>query len=100
MQEKLLAARLKLLGEENPETVKAMDGLAEVLFDLERYPEAQRFPERILAGQRRVLGESHPATFETMEHLAITLRRQGLTEPADEMDRQLVDLRGRVRSAE
>ena len=60
-QEQVLAGRRELLGERHPDTLGAMNNLAEALSALGELEAARELEEQVLAGSRSCwLGEPHP----------------------------------------
>ena len=57
----------RVLGEEHPDTLKFMSGLAFVYLQQGRYEEAEPLSKKALEIRRRVLGEEHPDTPEFHE---------------------------------
>ena len=70
MQEKVLEARRRILGEEHPDTLRTMHNLASSYQSLGRTKEAAEMQEKVLEVRRRILGEEHPDTLGTMHNLA------------------------------
>ncbi len=70
--EQVLATRRRVLGEEHPETLDAMNNLANVLSDQGDLAGACCLHDRVLAVCRRALGEEHPSTLTSMNNLAQT----------------------------
>src|SRR5438552_1288741 len=62
LDQQVLAARRKLLGEEHPDTAASYARLALDLHALGKYAEAESLMQRVLAVRRKVLGEEHPDT--------------------------------------
>lgn len=89
-------AGLRLLGEEHPETLSAMNSLATTYHAHGDGPAARALEERVLAVQRRVLGEEHPDTLSTIRNLAAMYDREdssaahGLQEQALEAQLRLL----------
>ena len=62
LQEQGLAASRRLLGEEHPDTLTAMNNLAVTLYAQGDLAGARTLQEQGLAASRRLLGEEHPDT--------------------------------------
>jgi len=77
LQEKVLAAHRRILGEEHPHTLMSMDNLAGTLRAQGDLPGARALQEKVLEARRRILGEEHPDTLASMNNLAVTLGDQG-----------------------
>ena len=69
--------RLRHLGQEHPDTLKAMNDLAMVWCEQGRYVEAERTHRQVLGIRQRVLGQEHPSTLASMNSLANALYGQG-----------------------
>jgi tetratricopeptide (TPR) repeat protein len=67
----------RVLGRENPNTLRSMNNLALVYEDQGKYAEAEALFSQTLEIQRRVLGPEHPGTLRSMNNLASVLRRAG-----------------------
>ena len=68
--EPLLTDRVRVLGEDHPDTLASRSDLAEAYQAAGRLDEAIPLYEQALAGMARVLGEEHPDTAIVREHLA------------------------------
>jgi serine/threonine protein kinase len=86
----------RVLGPENPETLKSASSLAYVLFQEGHYTEAEKLDRDTLDVQRRVLGPEHPDTLRSMYNLAILLHTEGQRADAEKLDRETLDIRRRV----
>ena len=80
--ERVLAQALRILGPEDPETLKAMGNLALTLSAMGELERARMLQERMLEGMHRLLGEHHPYTLKARNNLALTLLEQGDLEGA------------------
>jgi hypothetical protein len=69
LQERVLEARIRVLGEEHPATLTSMGNLTLLLIQAGDREDAIRLLRKCLAGRRKVLGENHPDTLATAEHL-------------------------------
>jgi tetratricopeptide (TPR) repeat protein len=67
----------RLLGEEHPATLAAMDSLMGTLHAMEGQIGGRELYEQVLAIRRRMLGEEHPATLAAMHRLAEWLQALG-----------------------
>ena len=86
----------KDIGEEHPQTLAAMNGLAETLRAQGNCVKAQELHEQVLALRRKVLGEEHPDTLTSMNNLAETLRVQGDLGGARALQEQVLAVRHRM----
>jgi Flp pilus assembly protein TadD len=77
IQEQVLDASRRVLGEEHPDTLTSMNNLALTLWYQGDLAGARKIQEQELVICRRVLGEEHPDTLTSMNNLAETLRVQG-----------------------
>ena len=68
--EAALSLRWRLLGEEHPDTVAAMNDLAVLYRDQSKFAQAESLLTRVLEIQRRSLGEDHPDTVRSIHDLA------------------------------
>lgn len=69
-----LETRRRVLGEENPETLKSADRLAYVLWRRGKFHEAEPLYRQTLEVRRKVLGADHPEVAESLLGLAMLLR--------------------------
>ncbi len=72
-----------MLGDEHPDTLRSMNGLANLYADQGRYDEAEALVLETLEIQKRVLGDEHPDTLTSMSGLAWFLLTR---EPAESRD--------------
>jgi hypothetical protein len=72
-----LTLRLRVLGEEHPDTATGYSDVAYNLDDQGKYDAAQPLYEKALAIFRKVLGEEHPDTAASYSNLATNLNAQG-----------------------
>jgi hypothetical protein len=84
-----LAGYRRVLGEDHPYTLTAMNNLATTRRDLGDLDGARQLHEQVLAGRRRVLGEDHPDTLNSMSNLAAVKRE--LEQRSGELDTRLAD---------
>jgi Tetratricopeptide repeat/TIR domain len=96
LEERVVAARGRLLGEEHPDTLTAMNNLAETLRAQGDRAGARELHERVLEARGRLLGDEHPATLLSMHNLASTLKAQGDLAGARELQEQVLEARGRL----
>ncbi len=84
------------LGAEHPQTLIALNNLAEATRLAGDVATAVELHERVLATRRRVLGVDHPATAVSMNNLAVTFQALGRIEEARELVASAVELHGRA----
>ena len=70
LEEKVLEARKRTLGDEHPDTLISMGNLALSYSDLGRRQEAVELEEKVLEARKRTLGDEHPSTLVSMSNLA------------------------------
>ncbi|EXJ95818.1 hypothetical protein A1O1_00942 [Capronia coronata CBS 617.96] len=66
----VLEKRRRILGEEHPNTISAMNNLAITLGDQGHLDEAATIQKEVLEKMRRILGEEHPNTISAIEETA------------------------------
>jgi TIR domain/Tetratricopeptide repeat len=86
----------RLLGEEHPDTLTAMNNLAGTLWAQGDLAGARELQERVLEARRRLLGEEHPDTLTAMGNLAGTLGDQVDLGGARELQERVLEARGRL----
>jgi len=72
--ERAFELRLRVLGEEHPDTLSSMSSLAEMLRAQGNLEGARDLHEKALDVRSRVLGDQHPDTRESVVNLAATLQ--------------------------
>jgi eukaryotic-like serine/threonine-protein kinase len=86
----------RVLGPENPETLKSASSLAYILYQEGHYTEAEKLDRDTLDVQRRVLGPEHPDTLRSMYNLGSLFHSEGHRADAEKQDRETLDIRRRV----
>jgi non-specific serine/threonine protein kinase/serine/threonine-protein kinase len=94
--ERALEIQRRLHGPRNPETLKAADDLALLLYREGHYAEAEKMGRETLDVRRQVLGPDHPETLKSMLTLALTLGDEGRNAEAEKMEHELLDIQRRV----
>ncbi len=94
--ERAMELRRRLLGAENPKTLKTMSRLGRTAELQGKYAEAETLLGRALEIERRVLGPEHPDTLSTMNNLASDYYYQGKYPQAEALDSQTLEIRRRV----
>ncbi|OCL01560.1 hypothetical protein AOQ84DRAFT_306480, partial [Glonium stellatum] len=74
IKREVLEKRRHILGDEHPDTIAAMNNLANTLGDLGQHQNAATIFREVLEKSRRILGDEHPDTITAINNLAITLR--------------------------
>ncbi|MGF6939334.1 tetratricopeptide (TPR) repeat protein [Paraburkholderia sp. UCT70] len=100
LQSRSVAFYRQALGEENPDTLTAMDDLAATLYEQGDLSGARGLQEKVLEARRRVLGEEHPDTLGSMGNLALTLQAQGDLSGARGLQEKMLDVWRRVSGEE
>jgi tetratricopeptide (TPR) repeat protein len=98
LQEQLLAVRRRVLGEEQPDTLRSMMNLALTLHAQGDLPAARALQEQVLAVRRRVLGDEHPDTLVVMNDLAETLLSLGMLAEAQQLQKEALALQRKLLS--
>jgi uncharacterized protein (DUF2267 family) len=91
LQEQVLKAHRRLLGPEHPDTLKAMNNLAQTLKAQGDLGAARALQEQVLEARRRLLGPEHPDTLTAMGNLASTLWEQGELGAARALEEQVLE---------
>ncbi len=91
-----LEIRTRILGLENPDTLKSMNDLGTTLDEQGRYIEAERLHRQVLDSRRRILGPDHPDTLASMNNLANSLGEQARYQEAEKLIRQAINVESRV----
>ncbi|KAI4194979.1 MAG: hypothetical protein LQ350_007465 [Teloschistes chrysophthalmus] len=94
-----LERQREALGKKDPDTLRSMNNLAEVLRSQGNYDAAEQIHRQTLALKETVLGKEHPSTLTSMNNLAEVLCSQGNYDEAEQIHRQTLALRETVRSA-
>ena len=82
LQEEVLDARRRLLGDEHPDTIRSMKSLAQTLRELGDFESALVVFAEAQVVERRTLGDDSPVTLATTNALALTLADLGELEDA------------------
>ena len=86
----------RLLGAENPKTLKTMSRLGRTARLQGKDAEAETLLARALEMERRVLGPDHPDTLYSMNNLALVYRDQGKYAQAETLQSQALEIERRV----
>jgi len=92
--------RERVLGPQNPQTLRSAEELAESLFREGRYDEAAKLIRQTLAAQRRVLAPADPDIMDSQVTLGNVLDDSGHFEEAEKVDRDAIAEWSRVRGAD
>ncbi len=94
--ERALELHRKVLGPNNPKTLKNMGGVGWVAFLQGKYPEAEALLSQTLEIRRRTLGLQDPDTLLSMNNLAADYQAEGKYAQAEALDRTTLEIRRRV----
>ena len=94
--EKAVDIRRRILGPENPDTLRSMSDLSRTLDHQGHYAEAETLIRQTLDIERRVLGPEHPDTVWSISNLGVSLTRAGRYADAEKLLREAWDARRRV----
>jgi eukaryotic-like serine/threonine-protein kinase len=94
--ERALALFRRVLGVENPKTLRTMSHLAFAIFHLGQYTQAAVLFNQTLEIQRSVLGSEHPDTLNSMNGLANDFLLLGKYAQAEALHKQILEIRRRV----
>ena len=96
LEQRALEIRKRVLGPENPDTLKTQNNLAILLARSGNYPEAEKLDRETVDTSRRVLGPDNPLTLGSTSNLAVLLDHEGRLAEAEQLDRQTLDASRRV----
>ena len=88
--------RRRTLGARNPETLKSMSDLAEVLEQKSDYREAEKWSRETLDARRRVLGSENRDTLSSVCLLALILDGEGHYPEAEKLNREVLEVARRT----
>lgn len=88
--------RKSILGTRNPDTLSAMNSLANVFANEGRYTDSEKLDREALDLRRRVLGPENMETLKSMSNLARDLSREGRYADAEKLDRETLKIMQRV----
>ena len=88
--------RRRVLGPENPETLRSMNRMSAVLREQGHYPEAEKLERDTLDIQRRILGPEHPDTLASISQLAAILYYEGRYTEAEKLGQQALESKHRI----
>ena len=83
--------RNRLLGEEHPVTVSAMNNLAGTYASLGKYTDAEKLKSKVLDLRTRCIGEEHPVTISAMGNLANAYEGLGKYADAEKLKIKVLD---------
>jgi tetratricopeptide (TPR) repeat protein len=94
--ERTLDLRRRLLGEDHPDTLSTMYGLAFVYRAEGKYAQAEPLASKVLEIRRRLLGEEHPDTLDSMNALGLLYRFEGKSAQAEALLTEVLEIRRRI----
>jgi non-specific serine/threonine protein kinase/serine/threonine-protein kinase len=94
--ERALDLHRRVLGAENPKTLKTISRLGYTAYLQGKSAEAEALLGRTLEIQRRVLGSEHPDTVKSADNLAIVYWEQGKYAEAEVLDSQTLEIQRRL----
>jgi serine/threonine protein kinase len=98
--EQALAIRTRVLGADDPDTLRSATKLGGIYSRSARYADAERLLSDALERGRRVNGPEHPDTLGTLANLGTVAFWQGKYGRAEEIHRQVLEARRRVLGAD
>ena len=96
LAQRAMEIRKSILGTRNPDTLKSMSDLANVLANEGLYAESEKLDRETLDLRRRALGPEHLETLASMSNLARDLHFEGRYAETEKLDRETLAIRRRV----
>jgi tetratricopeptide (TPR) repeat protein len=96
LQERALATRRQILGEEHPDTFSSITQMGFLLQGMGKLDEAEPYYREALEKRRRVLGNEHPDTLTSISTMDFLLQNQGKLAEAEPYAREALETRRRV----
>ena len=96
LQERALATRRRVLGEEHPQTLNSINQMGVLLDSQGKLEEAERYYREALEKFRRVLGEEHPETLTSINNMGFLMWAQGKPNEAEPYLREALEKRRRL----
>jgi eukaryotic-like serine/threonine-protein kinase len=90
LAQRLLDARLRLLGPDHPKTLESMLQLSSILDDESHYTEAEKLATQASATAQRVLGPGAPLTIDAMDQLGTVLDDENRFDESEKLERQVI----------
>ncbi|KAJ7479632.1 hypothetical protein FB451DRAFT_1448719 [Mycena latifolia] len=107
--ETMVLARKKILGDDHPDSLRAMSNLAATLIRRKHsnkwpwrsvrkywFNRAEELETTVLTKQQEILGEDHPRTLRTMANLAATYSKLGQFNQAERLQRTVCDKHSKI----
>jgi eukaryotic-like serine/threonine-protein kinase len=92
--------RLRVLGPQNPDSLRSKDQLSWVLLQQGRYAEAEKLVRETVESHRRLLGPEKQATLDSMTTLASVYSVEGRFAESEKLNRETLDIERRVLGTE
>ena len=92
IRQEVLEKRQRILGNEHPDTIKAMNDLATILRNQGKLNDAVAMQRKVLEKRQRILGNEHLDTIKAMNNLANMLYDQGKLNDAAAMQRKVLKM--------
>jgi eukaryotic-like serine/threonine-protein kinase len=92
LERNVLAGREKTFGRDHEETQNAINELASMLQDQQKYSEAESLFREVLKVRERTLGERHEHTRNSLNNLGLVLSLDGKLEEADGYFRRVLTI--------
>ncbi len=96
LQERALATRRRVLGEEHSDTLLSISHLGTLLTRQGRLSDAEPYLREALEKRRRLLGEEHPDTLTSINNLGFLLMAQGKQRQAEPYVREALEKNRRM----
>ena len=96
LEEKVLKACKRTLGDEHPSTILSMNNLAWSYNNLGRPQDAVQLREKVLEACKRTLGDEHPNTLLSISNLAASYSDLGRSQDAVELEEKVLEARKRT----
>jgi serine/threonine protein kinase/tetratricopeptide (TPR) repeat protein len=96
LEQRSLAIRRRVLGEDHPDTLDSMNTMGHLLQDQGKLSDAEPYFREALDRRRRKLGADHPDTLSSMNSMGHLLEDQGKLEEAEPFFREALANRRRV----
>ncbi|KAL8743440.1 MAG: hypothetical protein Q9190_004209 [Brigantiaea leucoxantha] len=96
LEERVVEARRRTLGEEHRDTLRSIHNLAIGYSETGRQQEALELRERVVEARRRTLGEEHPDTLGSIHNLALSYSKAGRRQEALQLRERVIDSQRRT----
>jgi serine/threonine protein kinase/tetratricopeptide (TPR) repeat protein len=88
--------RKRVLGPENPDTLRSMHGLCRPLREQGKYAEAEKLQRETLDLQRRIIGPQHPDALSSEAELAIILYNEARYPEAEKLGQEALQSQRKI----